>query len=66
MPERSDLEGCDLTPFHRREKVETPKYFIDGFINQFGDSGELDPKEWNALEFLKWLKINNFDIIKLK
>jgi len=20
MPERSDLEGCDLTPFHRREE----------------------------------------------
>ncbi len=20
MPERSDLEGCDLTPFHRRQE----------------------------------------------
>lgn len=41
---------------------------LDGFINQFSDGpqGELDPKQWNALEFLEWLKLNNFEIIKKK
>ena len=43
-------------------------YYLQGFINQFGDSnlGELDPEEWNALEFLEWLKLNNYEIIKKK
>lgn len=40
--------------------------YLHGFINQFGDGelGELDPNEWNALEFLEWLKLNNYEIIK--
>jgi hypothetical protein len=44
---------------------EEPNY-LDGFIQQFSDGplGELDPKEWNTLEFLKWLEINNYKIIK--
>ena len=39
---------------------------LPGFMNQFGDGhlGELDPKEWTALDFLEWLQINNFKIIK--
>jgi hypothetical protein len=42
--------------------------YLDGFINQFGDGplGELDPEEWGALEFLKWLKVNNYKITKEK
>jgi hypothetical protein len=42
--------------------------YLQGFIDQFGDGelGELDPKEWDALAFLKWLKLNNFEIIKKK
>jgi hypothetical protein len=39
---------------------------LQRFIDQFGDGelGELDPNEWNALEFLEWLKLNNYEIIK--
>jgi hypothetical protein len=42
--------------------------YLQGFIDQFGDGelGELDPKEWDALALLKWLKLNNFEIIKKK
>jgi hypothetical protein len=40
--------------------------YLQGFIDQFGDGplSELNPKEWDALEFLNWLKLNNFKIIK--
>jgi hypothetical protein len=40
--------------------------YLDGFINQFGGGplGELDPEEWGALEFLRWLKVNNYKITK--
>jgi hypothetical protein len=39
---------------------------LQRFIDQFGDGelGELDPNEWDALEFLEWLKLNNYEIIK--
>jgi len=39
---------------------------LPGFIDQFGDGplGELDPNEWTALDFLEWLKLNNYKIIK--
>jgi hypothetical protein len=40
--------------------------YLDGFINQFGDGplGELDPEKWTALDFLEWLKLNKFKIVK--
>ena len=40
--------------------------YLPGFIEQFGDGplGELDPEEWGALEFLKWLEVNNYKIVK--
>ena len=40
--------------------------YLPGFINQFGDGplGELNPDDWDALEFLRWLKLNNYKIIK--
>lgn len=39
---------------------------LPGFIDQFGDGplGELDPKEWDALQFLRWLSLNNYKITK--
>lgn len=42
--------------------------FLQGFIDQFGtgEFGELDPNKWDALQFLEWLKLNNFEIIKKK
>jgi hypothetical protein len=40
--------------------------YLPDFINQFGDGplGELDPEEWTALNFLEWLKLNNYKIVK--
>lgn len=40
--------------------------YLPGFIEQFGDGplGELDPEEWTALNFLEWLKLNKYKIVK--
>jgi hypothetical protein len=47
-------------------EIELEKNYLPEFIDQFGDGplGELDPEEWGALEFLRWLEINNYKIIK--
>ena len=40
--------------------------YLPGLIEQFGDGplGELYPDNWDALQFLKWLELNNYKIIK--
>jgi hypothetical protein len=40
--------------------------YLPGFIDQFGDGplGELNPDDWDALQFLRWLKLNKYKIIK--
>ena len=40
--------------------------YLLGFIEQFGDGplGELDPEEWTTLNFLEWLKLNKYKIVK--
>jgi len=45
---------------------EIERDYLQGFIDQFGDGplGELDPDEWTALDFLEWLKLNKYKIIK--
>jgi hypothetical protein len=47
---------------------EIEQDYLQGFIDQFGDGplGELDPDEWTALDFLEWLKLNKYKIIKEK
>ena len=40
---------------------------LPGFINQFEEGGEyqeLTNEDWSVSQFLKWLKSNNFKIIK--
>jgi hypothetical protein len=46
--------------------VEIEQDYLQGFIDQFGDGplGELDPEKWTALDFLRWLKLNNYKITK--
>jgi hypothetical protein len=46
--------------------VEILNDYLPGFIDQFGDGplGELDPEEWGALEFLRWLELNNYKVVK--
>ena len=36
--------------------------YIDSFFDQFEE--ELDVDKWNAIDLLKWLKLNKFKIIK--
>ena len=45
---------------------EIDRDYLQGFIDQFGDGplGELDPNEWTALDFLRWLKLNGYKIVK--
>lgn len=66
---RIDLRGggfklIDLLT--KKEKKNFKNYnYLPGFINQFDPKeGELDEKEWTALDFLTWLKLNKFKIIK--
>lgn len=42
--------------------------YLPGFIDQFGDGplGELNTDDWDALQFLRWLELNNYKIIKNK
>ena len=40
------------------------EYFLSGFIRQFNE--ELDPNDFTALDFLNWLDLNSFEIIKKK
>jgi hypothetical protein len=46
---------------------EEPHNLLLGFINQFEEGGEyqeLTNEDWSVSQFLKWLKSNNFKIIK--
>ena len=39
--------------------------FLPGFINQFDPKeGEIDGEEWTAIQFIKWLELNKFKIVK--
>jgi hypothetical protein len=50
----------------KQETLEEHNY-LQGFINQFEEEGEhqeLSNEDWTVSQFLKWLKLNNFKIIK--
>lgn len=55
-----------ITPTVKNEPISNS--YLQVFIDQFSDGkrAELNPIDWNALEFLDWLKLNNFDIVKKK
>ena len=57
-----------VMPLDNENIPEEEHSYLQGFINQFGTGvlGELDPNEWDALQFLEWLKLNNYEIIKKK
>jgi hypothetical protein len=39
--------------------------YLPKFIKQFDlEKGELNVKEWTAVQFLKWLELNKFKIVK--
>lgn len=48
-------------------KEENTTNHLNSFIEQFKENGnlqELSNKDWSVSEFLEWLKLNNFKIIK--
>jgi hypothetical protein len=49
-----------------KDAIEIQPDYLQGFIDQFGDGplGELNPDDWDALEFLRWLKLNKYKIIR--
>lgn len=56
---------CDINENEVYEELEKLYYkedFLDGFIRQFNE--ELSDKDWTVSEWLKWLKLNNFKIVK--
>lgn len=55
-----------VMPLDNENIPEEEHSYLQGFIDQFGTGvlGELDPNEWDALQFLEWLKLNNYEIIK--
>ena len=55
---------CDCEP--KQETLEEHNY-LQGFINQFEEGGEhqeISNDDWTVSQFLKWLKLNNFKIVK--
>lgn len=39
--------------------------YLPGFIKQFDpEEGELNVEDWTAVQFLRWLELNEFHIIK--
>ena len=43
--------------------------YLQGFINQFEENGEhqeMSNNDWTVSQFLNWLRINNFEIIRNK
>jgi len=46
--------------------IEIVHDYLPGFIEQFGDGplGELNPDDWDTLQFLRWLQVNNYKITK--
>jgi hypothetical protein len=49
------------------KRIEDQPNFLQGFIDQFEEGSklqELSNDDWTVSEFLRWLKINNFKIIK--
>ena len=61
-------EGIRVGAKWQAERIKEQQSYLQGFIDQFGDGkrAELNPIDWNALEFLEWLKLNNYEIIKNK
>jgi hypothetical protein len=58
--------------FHKYKIIipkEEPKQewdYLEGFINQFiGEEAELSNDDWTASDFLEWLKLNKFKIVKI-
>ena len=40
--------------------------YLEGFINQFiGEEAELSNDDWTVSDFLEWLKLNKFKIVKV-
>jgi hypothetical protein len=58
---------CDCGPEEPKQETLEKYNYLQGFINQFEEEGEhqeLSNDNWTVSQFLKWMKINNFIIVK--
>ena len=58
---------CDCGPQEPKQETLEKYNYLQGFINQFEEEGEhqeLSNDDWTVSQFLKWMKINNFIIVK--
>jgi len=61
---KGGFKFADLLTDKEKKDIKEHNY-LSGFINQFDpEEGELDENEWTAREFLKWLELNKFKIVK--
>ena len=63
--EKEEVKEADLLE-PKQETLEEHNY-LQGFINQFEEGGEhqeISNDDWTVSQFLKWLKLNNFKIVK--
>ena len=59
----------DFIDVDKQETTLEEHNYLQGFINQFEEEGEhqeLSNDDWTVSQFLKWVKLNNFVIIKMK
>lgn len=54
---------CEKCALEIAEQMNN-KNFIDEFIESFGENGVYSKRSWKVIEFLDWLKINNYKISK--
>lgn len=51
--------------FFNKEPKQEQHNFLPGFIKQYDPKeGEINGEEWTVIQFLKWLELNQFKIIK--
>jgi hypothetical protein len=52
---------------HNQKRINEQIDYLQGFIDQFEEEGayqELSNDDWTVSQFLEWLKLNNYKIIK--
>ena len=61
----TDTKAFKLIFGDMQDAQEENHNYLPGFIQQFDpEEGELNNKDWSAVDFLKWLELNKFKIIK--
>jgi len=65
--EEYEQQGLEKYSYEPKQETLEEHNYLQGFINQFEENGEhqeLSNDDWTVSQFLKWMKLNNFKIIK--